>query len=183
MIVTWRTLSRRQAHGAYFRELRGRVFHITSVDNFLAIARSGLIMHNHDKRLHQNGNYNSFFRNRKCVSFCDFANNSRPRKLREAALGKYNIFGQGDGEKSVFLFLSPAVHSKLIPWQQWKRENALSEMVVPYLESGYPGFVPLDEIEEVAFIHIPLSPAERNGIAALLAAARAARRQQAPNAV
>ena len=175
MKISWRTLTRQQAHRHLLSELRGRVFHITSVENFLAIVRADMIKHNGDGTLKSNGKYNSYFKNRGCVSFCDFHNNVRPRKVREAAIRKYDIFGQGGGESFVFLFLTPNSYSKLIPWTRWKTEKALSEMVVPHLESGYPGAVPLAEIDEANFIHIPVTEEERHIREVLLAAMQKAR--------
>ncbi|MCD0418898.1 hypothetical protein LOC51_16940 [Rubrivivax sp. JA1024] len=175
MKTTWRTLSRLQAHSSLLPELRGRVFHITSVANFLEIIRTGSILHNQSGELKSNGSYNAYFKNRGCVSFCDLNTNVRPRKVREAALSKYNIFGQGDGERSVFLFLAPASYGKLIPWTAWKKDKAWSEMVVPHLESGYPGFVPLEEVEEALLLHIPIGERERTSYAALLNALRTSR--------
>jgi hypothetical protein len=79
-------------------------------------------------------------------------------------LGHYNIFGQGDGERSVFLFLRPERHGDLIHWSTWKAEQAHREMVVPFLEAGYSDFVSTEEIDEVLFLHIPLSPAIRAAV-------------------
>ncbi|MBN8792389.1 MAG: hypothetical protein J0I01_09200 [Stenotrophomonas nitritireducens] len=157
MKLSWRTLTRRQAERRLFQELRGRIFHITSTSNFLEIVRAGAIKHNRDGELKSNGNYNAYFKNRGCVSFCDLHGNLQPRKVREAALRKYDIFGQGDGERSVFLFLHPSKYEKIISWTHWKAEKAWSEMVVPHLEAGYPGSVPLHEVEEALLVHIPLS--------------------------
>lgn len=157
MKTTWVVLTRLQAHRILLRDLKGRVFHITSVSNFLEIVRTGSVRHNQDGELKSNWSQNQYFKNRGCVSFCDLSSNVRPRKVREAALSKYNVFGQGDGERSVFLFLAPTSYYKLIPWTNWKRDKAWSEMVVPHLESGYPGFVPISEIEEALLVHIPNS--------------------------
>lgn len=182
MKTTWRSLSRLQAQSSLFRELRGRVFHITSVSNFLEIVRTGTIRHNQGGELKSNGSYNAYFKNRGHVSFCDLNNNIRPRKVREAALSKYNIFGQGDGERSVFLFLSPNSFEKLVPWTAWKKEKAWSEVVVPHLESGYPGCVPLAEVEEVLLLHILISEHERSSCTALLNAMRESRSNASCNA-
>lgn len=183
MNIIWRTLTKKQALRVFYPELKGRVFHITSIENFLEIIKVGAIRHNREGDLKSNGRYDSYFRNRGCVSFCDFYTNSRPRKIREAALTKYNIFGQGDGERFVYLFLRAEAYTKLVTWEEWKREKAWSEMVVPHLESGYPGHVPLSEIQEVCLVHILLDQNFKNSIAALLAAARAAHARNNSNEV
>jgi hypothetical protein len=183
MNLTWRTVSRAQAVKRLYPELQGRAFHITSVHNFLAIVRTGVIMHNRDGNLQGNGGYNAYFKNRGCVSFCDLHGNTKAKDVREAALSKYNIFGQGDGDQFVYLFLASEHHGKLLPWHGWKAEEAWSEMVVPHLEAGYPGFVPLEEIEEAMLIQLSTTGEERGIRARMLAAMQAAERKRERRAV
>ena len=73
-------------------------------------------------------------------------------------------------------------HKKLITWEKWKLEEAWSEMVVPHLESGYPGHVPLSEIQEIQLINIPISTNIKS-IAARLAAARESQIKGSDNGV
>ena len=46
------------------------------------------------------------------------------------------------------LFLHESKFDKLIPWTAWKAEEAWSDRVVPYVETGYKGIVSLSEITE-----------------------------------
>lgn len=174
MKITWRTVTRAQAVKRLYPELRGRAFHITTVPNFLSIVRTGAIMHNRDGSIRSNGGYNAYFKNRGCVSFCDLHGNTKVKEVREAALSKYNIFGQGDGEQFAYLFLAPEHHAKLLSWHVWKTEEAWSEMIVPHLEAGYPGCVPLEEIEEAMLIQLSTSGEERGLRARMLSAMQAA---------
>lgn len=66
------------------------------------------------------------------------------------ALGAYNIFGQHNKKNYVYLFLDPSKHKNLITWDE--REQGNHKKIVAYLESGYPGFVPLSFIEEALII-------------------------------
>lgn len=97
---------------------------------------------------------NYFFANKGCVSVCDLVNNTKPRVTRRRYLSDYQIFGQGWGASTVFLFLSPASHPKLVTWHSWEIEKAYGQQVVPDLESGFPDAIPLELIEEVWFITI-----------------------------
>ncbi len=56
------------------------------------------------------------------------------------------------------LFLQPAAYDALIPWTRWKDENALDEMVVPYVEAGYPGPLPLRLVAEIISVEITEDP-------------------------
>lgn len=137
-------------------KLKGKVFHRTSLKNYQEIMSTGFIINNHDEAQKLNWQSNSFFRNRKCVSVCDFYNNTRPR-LTKSASYKYNIFCQPSdlGGKFVFLFLSENEYPNLITWQTWQENReAWSEVVVPYLESGYPDKIPLSSIADVWVIEV-----------------------------
>jgi hypothetical protein len=155
MKISWLVITKSRAQKRLYPKLKGRVFHITSVDNFIKIMKTGAIKHNRDGLIKSNHPYSSYFKNRGFVSFCDFHGNVFARKTREAALTKYDIFSQGDGERFVFLFLKPEYYSKLVSWTNWKTDNACNEMIVPHLEAGFPDFVPIEGIEEATLIHIP----------------------------
>ena len=133
MKITWCTINRSQIWRQLFRSLQGRIFHKTSVNNFIEIIKSQEIKHNYDKEIIPNWDCQSYFTNRKCVSFCDLKNNE---------------------SKFVYLFLKPSSHNKLISWDASKIDKKPFEKIVRYLESGYPGFVPIAEIEEARFIEI-----------------------------
>jgi hypothetical protein len=45
--------------------------------------------------------------------------------------------------------LSPAVNVDLLPWTDWRRDEAWGEMIAPHVEAGYKGWIPLALIDEV----------------------------------
>ncbi len=149
------SITRRRAEKTLFKLLIGRVFHITSFDSMLEIFKTGFIKNNRDKGLKLNWSSNSYFTNRGYVSVCDLFNNSKSRKIREAALSTYQIFGQNWGPNTAFLFLNQASYSKLVTWEQVEsNKNDSYEIIVPYLESGYPDQIPLKEISEIWVVNI-----------------------------
>ena len=69
-----------------------------------------------------------------------------------------------------YLFLSEEQYDRLVPWIRWKEEEgALSDKIVPYVEAGYPGNIPISSIEEVWRVTIAFPP---NPIGDALDAAR-----------
>ena len=157
--------------------LRGRVFHVTRLAALAEILRAGEIRGNADRALPTVfGSTNSYFRNRGCISFFDYRSASEAQI--EEATGKCSPFRLppvveerdhlGTETKIAYLFLSPADHELLIPWTNWKVDEAYSEKIVPYVESGYPGSVPVSSIEEALCVTIewptdPIADALRRG--------------------
>ena len=74
--------------------LAGRVFHITSPENFMLITKCGEIRNNKDGIFPKNWQYDSYFSLQGCISVCDLANNTKPRVTREKYLSDYQIFNQ-----------------------------------------------------------------------------------------
>jgi hypothetical protein len=140
--------------------LRGRVFHVTPLAVFDQICEAGEIRPNTNGQFAMvMGSTSSFFRNRDCVSLFDYR--SASAKQINDSIGKCSPFHlrASDPEmdfepKIAFLFLSKTAHGQLIPWIRWKEEKALSEKIVPFVEAGYPGPVPVPMIEEVLRVTI-----------------------------
>jgi hypothetical protein len=133
-------------------QIRGRIFHVTSIERFLAIYKAGAIKNNKDQSLKKH-EYNSYFANKGCVSVVDLVNNTKPIVTRRKMLNDYSIFEKG-GQVTTFLFLAPEIHSQIITWEAYKREKAYGQQIVPELESGIPGEIPLRCVEEVWFISL-----------------------------
>lgn len=140
--------------------LLGRVFHVKRLNVSEQILAEGEIRVNASGELSTVfGSTNSFFRKRGCVSFFDYR--AASSKQIDDAIGKcspYNLPAANPellNEPNIaFLFLSKAVHDRLIPWTQWEDEKAYSDKVVPWVEAGYPGSVPITLIEEVLRVTI-----------------------------
>jgi hypothetical protein len=56
------------------------------------------------------------------------------------------------------LILHPAAYDCLIPWTKWKEDREWGEMVVPYVETGYFGPLPLNLVAEVMTLEITEDP-------------------------
>lgn len=145
--------------------LEGHVFHVTKRENWTSIAACGEIRPNCGSGYRTSfGSYrNSYFRNLGCISVFDWRippNNditdfrARCHPLQPAS---------PDNDGIVILFLNPALHDRLIPWTGWRDSGDLSQMVVPYVEAGYPGAIPLDHIDSAIFFTLTEDP---NSVAA-----------------
>jgi len=125
--------SYRGAAKKLFPRLRGRVFHVTSPENFILICKSGEIRNNKGGSLQKNWN-SGFFSAKGYVSVCDLVNNIKPRVTKNKCLSDYRIFGQPWGATTAFLFLAPSSHSKFVTWHTWKSEKAFTLKVVPEMD-------------------------------------------------
>lgn len=134
--------------------LEGRVFHVTKRAYWPAIVASGELLVNEDGSLPTTFgcSHNSYFRKRKCVSVFDYRA-PLDETIRDFRSRCYPFQAAEPGSEGiVILVLSPSIHHKLIPWTRCKEENAQSEMVVPYIEAGFPGAISLDYIDMAIFL-------------------------------
>ena len=140
--------------------LEGRVFHVTKLAHLDSIMTAGEIKSNWNGALPTTFGYvaNGFFRKRNCVSLFDYrlAPTDQIRDFRMRCSPFQPARQNSDGV--AILLLKPDVHAALIPWTQWKEESALDDMVVPYVEAGYPGSLSIDLIDEVICLKIEEDP-------------------------
>lgn len=139
--------------------VEGHVFHVTKRPYWPKILASGAIEPNDGGRFPTTfGNYNSFFRNRGCVSVFDFRQppNDEIYDFRRRC---WPFQAAKPGEEGIaILILDSSIYSALISWDRWKDENALSEMIVPYVEAGHPGPIPTAAIDRVIFLRVTEDP-------------------------
>ena len=135
--------------------LRYEVFHVTSKQSYKKICDDSAIHPNigNKYQLSFGASDISFFRNRGCVSLFDlrFATDEQ----RERFLGRCNPLGERfGGDEPVILVLKSDAYCELISWEGWKTEKAYGEMVVPYVEAGFPGPLPLSLIDVCLFVTV-----------------------------
>jgi hypothetical protein len=139
--------------------LVGRVFHVTTPEAFANLLAEGMIKTN------ENGDFaftfgqsaNSYFRRRGCVSVFDLRSVTSAQS--EDSLRKYYFLTTWfTTNKPVFLCLNSTGFERLIPWIRWKEEEAYHEMVIPYVEAGYPGDIPIDLIDAAVRVEVDNPP-------------------------
>ncbi len=151
----------REFHDRLLPLLVGRVFHVTRLSALEQVLAAGEIRLNRDGQLPTLfGSTNSFFRKRGCVSVFDYR--SATAEQIEESIGKCSPFPISEDELA-FLFLSKVAQDCLVPWTMWKTEQAWSDKIVPYVEAGHPGAIPITSIDEVFRVTIdtPDTPANR----------------------
>jgi hypothetical protein len=140
--------------------LQGKVFHVTRLAYLPSIIKSGEIRTNNSGMLPTTfgSSGNAFFKNRNCVSLFDY----RPKPTEEIRNVRVRCYpfspARPPNGAIAILILKPEVYDDLIPWTLSKEENALSEMIVPYVEAGYPGPISFDLVEEIISVEITEDP-------------------------
>jgi hypothetical protein len=136
----------------FCKKLRGRIFHVTYAKNLEKIKQTGYILVNLDCNLTTTfGNsQNSFFRKKGCVSVFDYESSTEEKWMEH--MWKCNPLGP-DKDALAFLFLTEEANANLIRWEEAKHEW-IAERVVPYVEAGYKGNIPLSNISEILIVKI-----------------------------
>jgi len=151
--------------------LQGRVFHVTKHEYLSSILADGQIKPNTDGTLPTTfgSSSNAYFRKRGCVAVFDYR--AEPTEEIKFYRSKCWPFmpARDCNEGIAILLLKPDVYANLIPWTQSKEDGSLSEMVVPGVEAGHPGPIPLSAADEVLCLKLEEDP---NSLAARLRKAR-----------
>jgi len=143
--------------------LEGRIFHVTKREHWLAIKQCGVIRPNQDGSLPTTFGFstNSHFRKRGCVSLFDWRDATKEvRSFRYHCWPLTHAVPGGNG--IAILFLKPGIVGRLITWEKWKQEAPwLKEMVVPHVEAGHEGRIPIEDIERVLLLRRTVNEAWR----------------------
>jgi hypothetical protein len=136
--------------------LEGRVFHVTSLASLPAILAAGAIEPNLDSAFETTFGHsrNSYFRARGCVSLFDLRGPRPEGSLERCWPFRPAVEGRG---LAVFV-VSLAACADLRPWTGWEEERAFGEMIVPYVEAGHKGRIPLTLIDEAIELEVEENP-------------------------
>jgi hypothetical protein len=101
---------------------------------------------------------NGYFRNRGCVSLFDYrAEPTEQLEFFRSKCDPFQMAAPGRGGVAI-LFVAEAAYDQMLPWSQWKDENALSEMVVPHVEAGYRGSMSIELFDEIVTLELAEDP-------------------------
>ncbi|MDE2783511.1 MAG: hypothetical protein OXK77_11185 [Gemmatimonadota bacterium] len=102
--------------------------------------------------------YNAYFRNRSHVSLCDLR--SVEESDLDLALERYWFLDPWHGSPDpVFLILSSSAVNRIVTYDEAIEDaTEAEEMIVPVVEAGYPGGLPLAEITDVLIVDIDRLP-------------------------
>ena len=158
--------------GEAFKELfpliEGRVFHVTKDRNWLNIVVSGSLIPMPLTNRHVSSfRTRSYFREHSCVSLFDYRDVSN-EKFKEHYGKCLPTLPLTEEDPIRILFLKPDYYNLLIPWNVWKT-NGAGTNVVPYMEVGLEGVVPIEYFDEVMIVTIT---EDKNSLVYLLKSAR-----------
>ena len=134
-------------------KLAGSVFHVTQAGSLESILAIGSLLPNLEStRQSPFGNSgNGFFRNMGCVSFFDYRKYGSP-EWEEHSHKCLPTLAFRKSHSIAVLFLTEIEHANLIPWSKWKETESWSQRVVPHVEAGYLGKVPLALISKILLV-------------------------------
>uniref|UniRef100_C6E2C2 Uncharacterized protein n=1 Tax=Geobacter sp. (strain M21) TaxID=443144 RepID=C6E2C2_GEOSM len=147
-------LDSREARNAFdilMPYLSGEVFHVTRECNYSKIISSGFILPNAGTQQTSFGfSTNSYFRNKGCISVFDYRciDDPEPKSHMYKCLPTAPLT---PASGIAIFILESEVDNLLLSWEGWKSED-LSQMVVPYVEAGYPGPLPLKMVKQVLIV-------------------------------
>ena len=141
--------------------LRGNVFHVTTQEAWPLIRSTGSVVPNPpDHPAIKKWEYDGYFRQESHVSLCDL------RSVQESdlniALKAYfflDVRSYTDSVDPVFLILSPSAVNRIVTYDEAiGAATEARQMIVPFIEAGYPGDLPLPEITDVLIVDIDRTP-------------------------
>jgi hypothetical protein len=129
--------------------LLGRVFHVTRWETFEEICRCGWIDSKRQARLAFTPRQpeNSYGRKRGWVSLYDLSDPT-DAEIKEALIRYWFLRNLRGESTEVYLIVAESVCPSLISWKRASREVGGKEFFIPFVETWYPGNVPLELVTE-----------------------------------
>ena len=132
--------------------LDGKVFHVTTEKNWSQIETTQKILPN-SKDAQRTFGSNSYFQHRNCVCLFDYRS-FYEKKQQEHYHDCLPTSPLTEEEPIRILFLNPIYYDRLISWKEWEKDGIGKTNVLPYLESGFEGSIPLSYIKETLKVTI-----------------------------
>ena len=145
------------SNGNAFNELLpllvGKVFHVTKEQNWSHISASGKLMPiPHEGQYVRTFGTKSYFQQQGCVCLFDYRRfyEAKPQEHYHKCLPTMPLT---EDNPIRVLFLNSDHYDELVSWSQW-RENSIGRNVVPYVETGLRGDIPLNYFDEALIVTI-----------------------------
>lgn len=133
--------------------LRGRAFHVTVLDNLSKILQDREIRPGAtDTRRRPFGDYNSYFRNKGCISIFDYRSitEQQLQKSLEKCSPDQPLLGLKFAAIAIFVLLTERCPELISPSQC--EDIPYKETIVPYVEAGHHGPLSLDFVDELLIV-------------------------------
>ena len=134
-----------------------RVFHVTDFLNYKEIVKCNELRPNTKGSFRSicGSSSNSYFRLRNCISIFDFRNLPQDESERFHRIYSCCPFPvKSPKTHLVYFYLSEVAVNKLILWTERGREQALGQMIVPHVEAGFPGALPISLIDSILHVMV-----------------------------
>lgn len=128
--------------------LRGKVFHVTTTSAAAKIISSGALKLNTAGRFAQSSKQSGcgYFAVQGCISMCDLR--AVTDRQIDAARDKFDFFNPPHAkDEPVFFFLREEFFACLQYPPDVRHESAAGTIFVPDIEVGYPGELPVDQLD------------------------------------
>ncbi len=137
-------------------KLRDRVFHVTTREAWPCIEASGRILASPPESVPRCDN--AGLRHIGHVSLCDLRSLAEGN-LQHALDAYYFLDYRRESRGPVFMFLTKSAIEDVVSYQELKdRINSLKKLIVPFVEAGHAGDLPLEKIAEVLVVEVVRSP-------------------------
>jgi hypothetical protein len=139
--------------------LRGHVFHMTKEEKFDDICRSGWIYSQEQPKFvfTPGQTETTYGRKRGWVSLLDF-DDKKDRDIKEALIRHWFFRTLRHTDKQAYLILAESACSSLISWKHAFREVGSKEFFIPFVETWYPGDMPLQLVSDSLVVTVHPSP-------------------------
>jgi hypothetical protein len=139
--------------------LRGHVFHMTKEEKFNDICLSGSIYCREQAQFvfAPGQTATTYGRKRGWVSLFDFSD-KKDKDLKEALIRHWFFRTLRNEGTHAYLIISESACSSLISWRQAFREVGNKEFFIPFVETWYPGDMPLELVSDAFMLTIRWSP-------------------------
>ena len=139
-------------------QLQGHLFHVTTHHACRSIRRTGWVLADPpDLPSARKWPYDSYFRSIGCVSLCDLR--TADEEKVDVALAAYFFLDPWHGDPDpAFLILSPQAADSVVSYGEAIDQGALAKMIVPHVEAGYKGDLPISDISDILVVRIKRPP-------------------------
>jgi hypothetical protein len=138
--------------------LRGRVFVMTKEEKFKDICRSGWIYSQEQTQFVFAGQTKTTYaRKRGWVSLFDFSDN-KDKDIKDALIRHWFFRTVRNPGTHAYLIIAESACSSLISWHQAFRDAGGKEFFIPFLETWYPGDMPLELVSDCFVVTVRPSP-------------------------
>ena len=139
--------------------LRGQVFHMTNEEKFNDICRSGWIYSQEQAQFvfAPGQTETTYGRKRGWVSLFDF-NDKKDKDIKEALIRHWFFRTLRNAGSLAYLVIAESACSSLISWKQAFREVGGKEFFIPFVETWYPGDMPLQLVNHCLVVTVHRSP-------------------------